>query len=112
MDARTRVLALREHIRGVRRAAAAGQRLPEAAFAALNRASRAAPRWPELTDEQVVHEHAHGDAVDQLLAAYARSAMNVAADGDVRVRVCGAPSCGMFYRPRAATPTLVLRAVR
>jgi len=100
LDARARVLELREHIREVLRAAAATEPLPEAGVAALNGASRAAPRWPELSGERVIGEHAHGHAVDRLLAAYARSAMRVAADTTAQVRVCGAPSCGMFYRPR------------
>jgi predicted RNA-binding Zn ribbon-like protein len=98
--ARPRVLGLREHIRAVLRATAAGQPPPGPAVAALNEASRAAAQWPELDHDRHVEPHARGDAVQRLLARYARSAMELAAGGSARLRVCGAPSCGMFYRPR------------
>ena len=98
--ARPRVLELREHIRAVFRATAAGEPLPKTALAGLNDASRAAPGWPELVDDRLIEQCALGDAVDRLLADYARSAMEIAADGSSRLRVCEAPSCGMFYRPR------------
>ena len=98
--ARPRLLALREHIRVVLHATAAGQPLPGAAVAALNTASRAAAQWPELGDDRQIEQHALGDAVQRLLARYARSAMEIAAGGRAKLRVCGAPSCGMFYRPR------------
>ena len=98
--ARPRVLALREHIRAVLHATAAGQPLPGAAVAALNTASRGAPQWPELGDDRQIAQHALGDAVQRLLARYARSTMEIAAGGSAELRVCGAPSCGMFYRPR------------
>lgn len=97
--ARPRVLELREHIREVLHATAAGERLPRAAVAALNEASRSVPQWPELAAGGVIDEHARGTAVDRLLAEYARSAMQIAAGGSAKLRVCGAPSCGMFYRP-------------
>jgi predicted RNA-binding Zn ribbon-like protein len=42
----------------------------------------------------------HGTPVERLLAEYARSTMAIVADGASTLRVCGAPSCGMFYRPR------------
>jgi predicted RNA-binding Zn ribbon-like protein len=99
LGARARVLELREHIRAVLYATAAGDRLPEAAVAELNAASRLAPRWPELRPNGELSEHAGGRATDRLLAAYARSAMEIAAGGSARLRVCPAPSCGMFYRP-------------
>ena len=51
-------------------------------------------------DDRLIQQCALGDAVDRLLADYARSAMEIAADGSSRLRVCEAPSCGMFYRPR------------
>jgi predicted RNA-binding Zn ribbon-like protein len=94
------IIGLRKHIRAVLHAAAAGEPLPEAAVAALNRASRAAPQWSELADDGTIEQHARGEDVDRLLAAYARSAMEIAAGGSANLRVCGAPSCGMFYRPR------------
>jgi predicted RNA-binding Zn ribbon-like protein len=98
--ARPRVLALREHIRAVLHATATGEPLPGAAVAALNRVSRAAAQWPELGHDRQIQQHALGDAVQRLLAHYARSTMEIAAGGSAKLRVCGAPSCGMFYRPR------------
>ncbi len=97
---RPRLLGLREHIRAVLHATATGQPLPGSAVAALNSASRAAARWPELGHDCRIEQHALGDAVQRLLAHYARSTMELAADGSAKLRVCGAPSCGMFYRPR------------
>lgn len=97
--ARPLVFELREHIRAVFKATAAGEPLPKAAAAALNKASRAAPAWTEIGADGALERRTRGNAVDRLLAAYARSAMQVAADGKEKLRVCGAPSCGMFYRP-------------
>jgi predicted RNA-binding Zn ribbon-like protein len=97
--ARPRVLELREHIRAVLKATVAGEPLPKAAVAALNKASRAAPAWAEIGADGALEQRTRGNAVDRLLAAYARSAMEVTADGKEKLRVCGAPSCGMFYRP-------------
>jgi predicted RNA-binding Zn ribbon-like protein len=97
--ARPRLLGLRAPIRAVLHATATDQPLPGAAVAALNAASRAAARWPELSDGQI-QQHALGDAVQRLLAHYARSTMEIAAGGSAKLRICGAPSCGMFYRPR------------
>ena len=91
---------LREHIRAVFKATAAGERLPKAAVAALNRASRAEPEWTEIGSDGEVARRAQGTAIERLLADYARSAMAIAAEGKAQLRVCGAPSCGMFYRPR------------
>jgi predicted RNA-binding Zn ribbon-like protein len=98
--ARPRLLGLREHVRAVLHATAADQLLPEAAVAALNAASRAGAQWPELGHDRHIEQHALGDAVQRLLAHYARSTMEIAAGGSAKLRVCGAPSCGMFYRPR------------
>jgi predicted RNA-binding Zn ribbon-like protein len=97
---RPRLLVLREHIRAVLHATAADQPLPGAAVAALNAASRAAAQWPELGHDRRIERHALGDAVQRLLAHYACSTMELAAGGSATLRVCGAPSCGMFYRPR------------
>jgi predicted RNA-binding Zn ribbon-like protein len=94
------LLELREHIRAIFKATAAGEQLPKGAVAALNRASRAAPGWTEITTDGSLDRQASGPRVHRLLAAYARSAMAVAAEGRTTLRVCGAPSCGMFYRPR------------
>jgi predicted RNA-binding Zn ribbon-like protein len=99
VTARAQVLELRGRIREALAAAAAGKGLPPTAVVALNRASRAAPRWPELDVDGTVRERTRGSAVERLLAEYARSAMEIAADGSVQLRVCAAPSCGMYYRP-------------
>jgi transposase len=41
---------------------------------------------------------------DRLLAGYARSALRLLAEDTAgHLRVCPAPSCGMFYRPRRST---------
>jgi predicted RNA-binding Zn ribbon-like protein len=96
---RPRLLELRERIRQLLAATAAGEPPPRAAVAELNRVSRQCPRWLELGPGGEVREHAHGSAAGRLLAAYARSAMEIAAEGAARLRVCPAPSCGMFYRP-------------
>jgi predicted RNA-binding Zn ribbon-like protein len=98
-DIRPQLLELRERIRQVLAAAAAGEELPAAAVAALNRAARKAPGWPELDTDGTLHERALGSAGDRLLADYARSAMEIAAEGSSNLRVCPAPSCGMYYRP-------------
>ena len=94
------VLDLREHIRAVLKATTAGQPLPKAAVAALNKASRAAPEWTEIDHDGDVTRRSQATAVERLLADYARSAMAIAAEGKEHLRICGAPSCGMFYRPR------------
>lgn len=99
IKARPGLLALRGRIREVLAAAAAGEELPRTAVAALNRVSRAAPRWLELDPDGTVRERARGSPAERLLAEYARSAMEIAAEGRMRLRVCPAPSCGMYYRP-------------
>ena len=97
-----RLLELREHIRAVLTEASTGSALPKASVSKLNDASRAAPEWLELDADGQVERQLAGDAVERLLAEYARSAMGIAADGREKLRVCPAPSCGMFYRPRRA----------
>ena len=99
VPARERVLGLREPLRRVIAATAAGDPPPRPAVAELNRASRASPGWPELDAEGNIVERAQGSATDRLLAVYARSALSIAAAGPRRLRRCPAPSCGMFYRP-------------
>jgi predicted RNA-binding Zn ribbon-like protein len=94
------LLKIRQHIRAVLKATAAVEPMPAGAVAALNKASRAAPHWVEIDPDEQLEEHALGSAVERLLAKYARSAMLIAAEGDAKLRVCGAPSCGMFFHPR------------
>jgi predicted RNA-binding Zn ribbon-like protein len=99
LAAQARVLALRKPIRQVLSATVAGRRPPKAAVAELNRSSGKAPGWLELGHSGDVRTRDLGSAADRLLATYARSAMEIAAEGPARLRVCPAPSCGMFYRP-------------
>jgi predicted RNA-binding Zn ribbon-like protein len=99
IKARPKLLELRTRIREVLAAAANGEQLPATAVAALNRASRAAPGWLELDPHGTVRKRVRGGARDRLLAEYARSAMEIAAEGSPHLRVCPAPSCGMYYRP-------------
>jgi len=99
-DSRARVLTLRGQIRAVLKATADGKPLPKPAVATLNKASRSAPEWTEIAVDGRIERRAHGGGVERLLADYARSAMEIAAEGTAGLRVCGAPSCGMFYRPR------------
>jgi predicted RNA-binding Zn ribbon-like protein len=94
------LLQIRQPIRAVLKATAASEPLPAGAVAALNKASRAAPHWAEIGPDEQLEEHAQGSAVERLLAKYARSAMAIAAEGDAKLRICGAPSCGMFFHPR------------
>ena len=91
------LLRLRSRIREVFSAAAAGEPLPAGAVAELNRASRAVPRWRELNVDGTMRERSRGNARDRLMAEYARSAMEIAAEG--ALRVCPAPSCGMYFEP-------------
>ena len=88
---RERLLALRDAVREVLAAAADGGPLPASALARVNAASAAAPVAPQLTADGSREELAPADP----LAAIARSAIDVVARE--RVRICGAPSCGMFF---------------
>ena len=94
------LLKIRPHIRAVLKATAASEPMPAGAVAALNKASRAAPHWAEIGPGEQLEEHAQGSAVERLLAKYARSAMTITAEGNAKLRVCGAPSCGMFFHRR------------
>ena len=98
-SARERLLQLRDPIRAVMAATAAGETPPPAAVAELNCVSRASPTWLEYEDG-VLRERFDCAPVDRLLARYARSALELTAGGAARLRRCPAPSCGMFYRPR------------
>jgi predicted RNA-binding Zn ribbon-like protein len=99
LPVRARLLELRKPIRQLLAATAAGDPPPKAAVAELNRVSHQAPGWLELDSNGDVRNRELGTAADWLLATYARSAMEIAAEGSARLRVCPAPSCGLFYRP-------------
>lgn len=100
VPARPEILELRTAIRAVLHATVAGDVLSADAVAALNAAARSAPTWPELRAGGDVRQHARGSPRDRLLAIYARSAIELASGGREGLRICPAPSCGMFYRPR------------
>jgi hypothetical protein len=96
------LIALRGPVRDVLAALANRSPLPADAVEALNAASRAAPEWIELDRAagRVMSRH-RGSRRTRLLASFARSALDMV-DAGMEVRVCGAPSCGMFYRPSRA----------
>ena len=99
LQARAPLLALRRSVRDVIGAVADGGDPPGAAVDALNRTSRAAPRWIELdTKTRRLHERSRAGPTANLLARYARSALELVADAGAKsLRRCEAPSCGMFY---------------
>jgi predicted RNA-binding Zn ribbon-like protein len=101
LAARSRLLGLRPAVRAVLAAAAAKCELPRPSVADLNRASRSAPAWLELDPAAGrLRRAGRGRAADRIIAAYARAAMALVAGDTAReIRVCPAPSCGMFYRP-------------
>lgn len=99
--ARRELLDLRTVIRDVLGAVSAEAPLPSHAVGRLNRASRAAPTWLDLdAGTGSVRRETSASAVDALVAAYARSAMELVAEHPGRLRRCPAPSCGMFYVSR------------
>ena len=91
-----RFRALRDAVHGALHAHAAGDEPPRRAVATINGASAAAGP-PVLRRGRI--EAASGSALDRTLAAIARSALDVLAH-EQRLRVCGAPSCGMLYLGR------------
>ena len=96
-----RVRRLRAPVRAVVGAVADGRPLPPDAVAALNRASRRAPRWTELDPRSgELHTHHRGGPLAALLAEYARDALRVAAPSEGPLRRCPAPACGMVYPPQ------------
>lgn len=99
--ARSRLLGLRPAVRAVIAAAADARELPRGAVAKLNRASRSAPEWTQLDPATGrLRRGTLGHAADRVIAGYARAAMALVADDAAgEIRVCPAPSCGMFYRP-------------
>jgi predicted RNA-binding Zn ribbon-like protein len=93
------IQALRGAIRGLLGAAAGRSALPAQALDRLNAASAAAPVAPQLDGEFVAVEHAPDEAsVDWLLGTLARSTIALLAGPErEQLRVCRAPSCGMFF---------------
>ncbi|HJZ36815.1 MAG TPA: ABATE domain-containing protein [Solirubrobacterales bacterium] len=99
---RAELLAAREDVRSLFTARATGGPFERAAVERLNAASRGAPVAPQLRltaggDCQVIAEERIAD-MPALLAAIARSAIDLLAEhGRSPLRICGAPSCGMFF---------------
>ena len=97
------VRALRDAVRGLLHASTRGATSPPVALAHLNAASGAAPMAPQLQasrdgELQVVERAADGNPLAQLLGTLARSAIVLLTGPErERLRVCGAPSCGMFF---------------
>jgi predicted RNA-binding Zn ribbon-like protein len=97
--ARPALMDLRTAVRAFLAAVEAGERPKGALTKELNRVSRGAPHWLELDARAALalREMSSSNAVDWLLAHYARSAMEVVAEEASQLRRCPAPSCGMFY---------------
>jgi predicted RNA-binding Zn ribbon-like protein len=97
--------ALRDALHGALSAAAGGDPLPRSAIKAINAASRGSDGYLRLAlrdGAPVVETAGSGPPLDRALSAIARSAIELLGGPDRgRLRVCGAPSCGMFYLGRA-----------
>jgi len=94
--------ALRDAVRSLLAAAALRATPPPAALERVNAASGAAPMAPQLTAGRdgslQISEATAGDPLAQLLGRLARSAIALLTGPErVRLQVCAAPSCGMFY---------------
>lgn len=93
---------VRDATRALLAATVAGRAAPDWAVEYLNELSAASPVAPQLERrgrELRLEERAGGgDALPRLLGALARSAISLVTGPDrARLRVCGAPSCGMFF---------------
>ena len=96
------IRALRDAVRGLFGAAAEAGELPGRDLALLNAASAAAPVASQLAGGDGGPRRAElpagGDSLARLLGTLARSAIELLASTPAgRLRVCRAPSCGMFY---------------
>jgi len=93
------IRALRRAIRELLGAAAKRNEVPIQALDRVNAASSAAPVALQLNDELIAAERARDEAsIDWLLGALARSTIALlAGSGREQLKVCGAPSCGMFF---------------
>jgi predicted RNA-binding Zn ribbon-like protein len=98
-SARSELMELRMAVRELLAAVAAGERPRPALLTSLNRVSRRAPHWLEIGVDRELHlrEENSGTTVDELLAGYARSAMEIVVGEETQLRRCPAPSCGMFF---------------
>jgi predicted RNA-binding Zn ribbon-like protein len=94
------VLALRDAVKRVLHAAAAGSGRPASAIARVNEAARRVPLVAQLRGGRAVLEPAgDADPLDELLSRVAVSAIELSETG---IGFCDAPGCGQFYaRDRA-----------
>jgi predicted RNA-binding Zn ribbon-like protein len=96
----------RDEIRALFTATAVGDVLPREPLAVVNAASAAAPVSPRLQIEDdgsaaMTEEPGEIGDLATLLGAFARSALRLIADHErVPLRICSAPSCGMFFTGR------------
>lgn len=97
------VKSMREDVRGLFAATASGDSLPDGPLERVNAASVAAPvaLRLQLGDDgrpTIVEDPKEIESVSALLGSVARSALRlVAAHEETPLRVCNAPSCGMFF---------------
>jgi predicted RNA-binding Zn ribbon-like protein len=98
-QARAKLLDLRITVRTILAAATAGEKPRGALATDLNRVSRRAPQWLVLDADGAfaLREESSAQAIDLLLAHYARSAMEIVVGETGALQRCSAPSCGMFY---------------
>jgi predicted RNA-binding Zn ribbon-like protein len=96
--------ALRDALHKLLTAAAAGEPLPRAAVRMLNATSARSDGHLRLTlraGAPSAEAHGSGTPLDRALSTIARSAIELLAATDRdRLRLCPAPSCGMFYLGR------------
>jgi predicted RNA-binding Zn ribbon-like protein len=96
--------ALRDAVRALLAAAAAGRTLPKWAVARVNEASAASPVAPQLAagpGRPAIASISRDESVAGMLGAVARSAIELLDETPAgELRVCLAPSCGMFYLGR------------
>jgi predicted RNA-binding Zn ribbon-like protein len=94
-----RIRTLRDAIRELLGAVAEQHQIPIRALDRVNAASAAAPVAPQLNAELIAAEQTGDEAsIDWLLGALARSAIALLAGPErEQLRVCRAPSCGMFF---------------
>jgi predicted RNA-binding Zn ribbon-like protein len=99
VESRAEILEVRDAVRALFLAAAAGEATPPAAVSTVNAASAAAPITPQLGSAYEPRaEDVTADSLAQLLGRLARSAIELlSSPGRDSLRVCQAPSCGMFY---------------
>jgi predicted RNA-binding Zn ribbon-like protein len=97
------VRAMRDAVHSLLGAAANGGEPPKDAVERVNAASAAAPVSPQLAVEasgalRSRERVAGGDTLAELLGTFARAAIDlVTSPAAAELRVCGAPSCGMYF---------------